>query len=99
MKTIKEAELREIIQEELVNELFGLFKKKKRKPVHSSYNKTSLETRGFKRIREFFGVLDEIKKQITGPQQQKILQILNQPFLFQEVLDIALSSCFVFQSV
>ena len=27
MKTIKEAELREIIQEELVNELFGLFKK------------------------------------------------------------------------
>ena len=77
MKTIKESELREIIQEELVNELFGLFKKKKRKPVHPSYNKTSLETRGFKRIREFFGVLDEIKKQITGPQQQKILQILN----------------------
>ena len=72
---ISESQLRSIIKKEIINEFF--FKKKK-KPVQFSYQKTTLKERGFERIREFFNTIEEIKRQISGPQQKKILYILNQ---------------------
>lgn len=73
---ISESQLRSIIKKEIINEFFGPFKR--RKSVQPSYQRLTLEERGFKRIREFFDSIEEIKRQISGPQQQKILYILNQ---------------------
>ena len=57
MKTIKEAELREIIQEELVNELFGLFKKKKQ-------NKKMYFSKNDRVVLKFLDALKQAKKEI-----------------------------------